>query len=47
MIFRDVNGDELQEILYVSEREVNLYKPVTHSLAVVKVGGDYLMGWNN
>ena len=47
MIFLDENGDELQEIIPVSESEVDQYTPVTHALAVIKAGEDYLMGFNH
>lgn len=47
MIFLDENGDELQEIIVIPENEVEQYTPVTHALAVVKAGEDYLMGFNH
>ena len=48
MIVVDSKGNELLDILNVAEEDVyKLYKPVNHCLAVVKVGNDYLMGWNN
>lgn len=36
------------EIIDVEEKEAELlYHPVNHALAVVKVGNDYLLGWNH
>ncbi len=47
MIFRDDKGNELIEIIESDEETAQQrYAPVTHCLAVVKVGGDYLLGWN-
>ena len=48
MIVKDDVGNELIDVINVKESEAeNLYSPVTHSLAVVKIGNDYLMGWNH
>ena len=47
MIVRDSKGNELLEIIQVEEElAAQQYRPVNHSLAVVKVGDDYLLGWN-
>ena len=47
MIVRDSKGNELFEIIQVEEELAEQqYSPVNHSLAVVKVGDDYLLGWN-
>lgn len=47
MIVKDSKGSELLEIIRVNEDEADeQYKPISHCLAVVKVGDDYLMGWN-
>lgn len=47
MIVRDSKGNELFEIIQVEEElAAQQYRPVNHSLAVVKVGNDYLLGWN-
>lgn len=48
MIIKDERGNELLEIIDVEEKEAEQkYSPVNHALAVVKVGEDYLMGWNH
>lgn len=48
MLVKDERGNELLEILQVEEGEIDkLYHPVTHALLVVKIGQDYLMGWNH
>ncbi|MDE6020212.1 MAG: NUDIX domain-containing protein [Ruminococcus sp.] len=47
MIAKDKRGNELLEIIFADEDVVDNYKPLTHSLAVVKVGADYLMGYNH
>ena len=48
MIVKNSNGTELLEIIPVDESEaVKLYSPVTHALIVVKVGEEYLLGWNH
>ncbi len=47
MLFKDDKGNELVEIIEVDEKTAQQqYAPITHCLAVVKVGGDYLLGWN-
>lgn len=47
MLVRDKKGNELLEIIALKECKANeLYSPVTHALGVVKVGDDYLLGWN-
>jgi 8-oxo-dGTP diphosphatase len=47
MIIKDDNGNELLELIQDNENEVDeKYNPITHCLAVVKLGNDYLMGWN-
>lgn len=47
MIAKDCKGNELVEILHVDEHSAMVqYIPVTHCLAVVMVGDDYLLGWN-
>ena len=47
MLIKDVKGNELLDIIKVEESQAdNEYSPITHCLAVVKAGGDYLLGWN-
>lgn len=47
MIAKDSRGNELLEIINVPEdRADEIYKPINHCLAVVKVGGDHLLGFN-
>lgn len=47
MIIKDAKGNELLEIIQVEEaRALDLYHPITHALVVVKIGDDYLLGWN-
>ena len=47
MILKDSRGNEFVEMIEVDENiAMTEYSPVTHCLAVVKVGSDYLMGWN-
>ncbi len=47
MIAVDGKGNELLDIIDVKEADADTkYGPVTHCLAVVKAGNDYLMGWN-
>lgn len=47
MIVKDVKGNELLEIIKVDEvKAEKLYHPVNHALAVVKIGDEYLLGWN-
>lgn len=48
MIIKDARGNEFLEIIYTDEETVDeKYSPINHALAVVKVGEDYLMGWNH
>lgn len=47
MILKDSKGNEFVEMIDVDENiAMTEYSPVTHCLAVVMVGSDYLMGWN-
>ena len=47
MLVKDSRGNELLEVLRVSEEEaMKNYCPVNHALLVVKIGDDYLLGWN-
>ena len=47
MILMDCKGNELVEILDIDEHSaMGQYAPVTHCLAVVMAGDDYLLGWN-
>ncbi len=47
MYFIDDKGNEPIEIIKEEEQTAQrLYAPVTHCLVVVKVDGDYLLGWN-
>lgn len=47
MIIRDSAGNELLAIIDVSEETAEQqYCPVTHALLVVKIGEEYLLGWN-
>lgn len=48
MIIKDARGNEFLEIIHIEETLADeKYHPVNHALAVVKVGDDYLMGWNH
>lgn len=47
MIAKDENGDELIDILKISEAEIGDYSPVNHALLIVKMGDNYLLGWNH
>lgn len=48
MIIKDSKGNELRDIITISEKEAEeKYSNITHALAVVKVGNDYLLGWNH
>lgn len=48
MIIKDTKGNELLEVIDVSEEEAEkMYNPVNHCLAVVKVGNEYPMGLNH
>lgn len=47
MIIVDDRGNELIDIIDVSEENADKeYAPINHCLIVVKIGGEYLMGWN-
>ena len=47
MLIKDVKGNELLDLVKTDEDKADAeYKPITHCLAVVKVGDDYLLGWN-
>lgn len=47
MIVRDEKGNELLEMIPVEESQADqLYQPITHALGIVKLGDDYLLGWN-
>lgn len=47
MITVDEKGNELIEIIRDEEADIDKkYVPISHCLAVVKVGKDYLLGWN-
>lgn len=48
MIVKDTRGNELLEVISVDESEAErIYENITHSLVVVKIGNEYLMGWNH
>ncbi len=48
MLVRDERGNELLELINVSENEIDTkYDPVNHARAIVKVGDDYIMGRNH
>jgi len=47
MIVRDSAGNELLAVIDVPEELAEKqYNPVTHALIVVKIGEEYLLGWN-
>lgn len=47
LIVKDNNGNELLEIINIEEEKADTkYEPINHCLVVVKVGSDYLLGWN-
>ncbi len=47
MIIKDSAGNELLAIIDVPEELAEKqYSPVTHALLVVKIGEEYLLGWN-
>lgn len=47
MLIRDERGNELLEIIPVAEEQaMERYTPVNHALVVVKIGEEYLLGWN-
>ena len=44
VVIKDIKGNELLDILKPDEDKADAeYQPITHCLAVVKVGGDYLL----
>lgn len=47
MTAKDKNGDELIDVLLINEDKINEYSPVTHSMIIVKIGDEYLLGWNH
>lgn len=48
MILKDHRGNEFVELIDVDETVAQEgYAPITHCLAVVMVGNDYLLGWNH
>ena len=47
MLVKDDNGNKLLKIIDVEEEKADeAFKPITHCLAVVKVGTEYLLGLN-
>ena len=47
MIVKDSAGNELLAVIDVPEKLAEKqYNPVTHALLVVKIGDEYLLGWN-
>lgn len=47
MLVKDSRGNELLEVIPVSEEEaMKLYAPVNHALLVVRIGEEYLLGFN-
>lgn len=48
MLAENEKGTQLLEIIRCDEKAADaLSSPITHCLAVIKVGDDYLLGWNN
>ena len=47
MIAIDERGDELIDVLKISEAEIDDYSPISHALLIVKMGDNYLLGWNH
>ena len=48
MIVKDARGNEFLELINITESEAErVYENITHSLVVVKIGDEYLMGWNH
>ena len=46
-MIKDSKGNEFVELIDIDENTaMEQYTPVTHCLAVVMVGRDYLLGWN-
>jgi len=47
MLVKDSRGNELLEVIEVSEEEAMAkYAPVNHALLIVKIGEEYLLGFN-
>lgn len=47
MIFKAKNGAEVIERIQIDETEaMNKYTAINHALVIVKIEGDYLMGWH-
>lgn len=47
MVIADEKGNELLELIFLEESQADeKYHPITHALGVVRLGDDYLMGWN-
>lgn len=47
MIVKDNKGNELLEIIRIGEEKADAqYNPISHCLIVVKIGDEYLLGWN-
>ena len=48
MILKDARGNEFLDMIVCDESRADLsYAPITHCLLTIKVGNDYLLGWNN
>lgn len=48
MLVKDARGNELLEVIPVDEEQaMTQYQPVTHALMIVRVGEEYLLGWNH
>ena len=45
-ICEDHDGNIFLSIDYIAEEELSQIPELTHCLAVVKIGGEYLLGWN-
>ena len=45
-ILKDQNGSVFISMTNEDESTLSQYEQLTHCLAVVKVGEDYLLGWN-
>ena len=47
MLVKDSRGNELLEVIEISEEDaMKIYAPVNHALLVVKIGNEYLLGFN-
>ena len=47
MLVKDNRGNELLEVIKTSEEDaMNNYAPINHALLVVKIGEEYLLGFN-